>query len=112
MAYDAELEKRIDAVATELGMGFRKKKMFGGLAYFAKGGNMAFAIRADELLLRVHDGESDDLLSKAGVHTAVMGGRVMQNWLQAGGEAIAEADNLQELMTIGYDYARSLPPKR
>lgn len=111
MAYDLKLEKRIDLMAAELGVRFRKKKMFGGLAYFAKGGNMAFAIRDDELLFRVHEGGADDLLERPGVHTANMGGRLMQSWLQAGGEAISDA-NLPELLTIGYDYAMSLPPKK
>lgn len=111
MAYSTELEKRIDAAAAELDMRFKKKKMFGGLAYFAKGGNMAFAIRGDELLFRVHEGEVDDLLERPGVHTAIMGERLMTNWLQAGGAAIAPG-SLEELLTIGYDYALSLPPKR
>lgn len=110
MAYDASLEQRIDVAATELDMRLRKKKMFGGLAYFAKGGHMAFAIRRDELLFRVHESEADDLLEADGVQSAIMGDRVMRDWLQAGGEGIA-GEKLQELLTIGYDYALSLPPK-
>lgn len=111
MAYSVELENRIGTSVRELDMHFKKKKMFGGLAYFAKGGNMAFAIRGDELLVRVHKNEADDLLERDGVHTAIMGGREMEGWLQAGGRMIADRDNLAELLTIGYDYALSLPPK-
>ncbi len=111
MAYDTAFEKRIDQVVQELEMRFKKKKMFGGLAYFAKGGNMAFAIRDDELLFRIHEGEADSLIDMPGIHAAIMGDRLMENWLQAGGEAI-NASNLPELLTIGYDYAMSLPPKQ
>lgn len=112
MAYSTELEERIDASVRELDMRMKKKKMFGGLAYFAKGGNMAFAIRGDELLLRLRDGAGGELMDIEGVHTAVMGGRLMEDWLQAGGSAIATDEDLAELLTIGYDYALSLPPKK
>ncbi|HUB92947.1 MAG TPA: TfoX/Sxy family protein [Verrucomicrobiae bacterium] len=111
MAYSLELERRIDVAAGELDLRFKKKKMFGGLAYFAKGGNMAFAIRGNELLFRVNGGETDELLRLDGMHTAIMGDRLMHDWLQAGGEAIKDAADLIELLTIGYDYALSLPPK-
>lgn len=111
MTYSPELEKRIDAVARELAMHCKKKPLFGGLAYFAKGGNMAFAVRGEELLVRVHESEADELMGRDGVHVAVMGERIMHDWLQAGGEVIASGDGLAELLTIGYDYARSLPPK-
>jgi len=110
MAYSIELEKRIDTITHELDMRLKKKKMFGGLAYFAKGGNMAFAIRQDELLFRVHEG--DELMDVNGIHTAIMGGREMHNWLQAGGDAIASSDDLSELLTVGYDYALSIPPRK
>lgn len=112
MAYSTEFEERIDAVAQQLDLRVKKKKMFGGLAYFAKGGNMAFAIRRDDLLFRVHEGEAEDLADLSGMQAAVMGGRVMHDWLQAGGEAVASGEDLAELLTIGYDYALSLPPKK
>ena len=112
MAYSFELEKRIDTAAQELDLRLKKKKMFGGLAYFAKGGNMAFAIRHDDLLFRVHEGEVDELMELEGIQAATMGGRTMRDWLQASGVAIASDDDLAELLTIGYDYALSLPPKK
>jgi hypothetical protein len=112
MAYSTGLEKRIDMAVHELDMRVKKKKMFGGLAYFAKGGNMSFAIRGDELLLRVRDGAGDELMDIDGIHTATMSGREMRDWLQAGGSAIADSEDLMELLTVGYDYALSLPPKK
>lgn len=111
MAYDAELEKRIDAAAAELDIQFQKKKMFGGVAYLVKTGHLAFAVRGEELLFRVKSDDTSDLLEWPGVHTAIMGQRLMSNWLQAGGLAIERDEQLEELMTIGYDYAMNLPPK-
>jgi hypothetical protein len=112
MAYSTILEAQIDRAASELDMRLKKKKMFGGLAYFVKGGNMAFAIRGEELLFRVHDGAADELIDIGSIHVAIMGGREMHDWLQAGGTAIAGSEDLMELLTIGYDYALSLPPKK
>jgi hypothetical protein len=84
--------------------------MFGGLAFATPTGNLAFAIRGDELLMRVPPAQRDELMRRDGIHAAVMGTRTMQGWLQAGGAAIA-ADNLTNLLTLSYDYALSLPSK-
>jgi hypothetical protein len=111
MAYNATLERRIDTTARSLDMYYGKRKMFGGLAYFARGGYMAFAIRGDEILVRIHDSEAGELMDRSGIHSAIMGGRLMHDWLQAGGQAIEDDGKLADLLTIGYDYALSLPPK-
>lgn len=78
---------------------------------FCEGRQYGVCYSPDELMFRMHEGEADDLLETDGVHTAIMGELVMHDWLQAGGEAIA-GEKLQELLTIGYDYALSLPPKK
>lgn len=108
MAYDITLEQRIDKLTSPWGLG--KKKMFGGLGYFVNG-NMCFAIRRDELLLRLDDEQAGTLLKITGVHIAQMGPKVMKNWLEAGGEAIATDAKLLDLLTIGHDYALNLPEK-
>jgi hypothetical protein len=110
MPYNTELEVRIDQTTVAWGKLLGKRKMFSGLAYFIAG-NMCFAIRDDELLLRLDDKQADELLKSPGVHIAVMGKRQMKNWLQAGGPAIAGPAQLLALLTIGRDYALSLPPK-
>jgi hypothetical protein len=111
MAYDLDLELRIDTALDRLGKQVSKRPMFGGLAYFVATENMAFAIIGEELLLRVNRSETVALLKQPGVHTAAMGDREMKGWLMAGGPAI-EDEKLQGLLAIGYQYALSLPPKR
>lgn len=110
MAYSAELEAKIDEIAAEWEMALTKKKMFSGLAYFVYG-NMCFAIRGDRLLLRLDDAEATKMAVRPGVQVAIMGGRPMKNWLEAGGEAIEDQAKLLQLLEIGRDYALQLPPK-
>src|SRR5215470_2566681 len=103
MGYSAELEARIDEATEGWEVALSKKKMFSGLAYFVHG-NMCFAIRGDELLLRLDDAEADKIARLPGMHIAQMGPRVMKNWLQAGGEAIENHAKLSKLLEIGRDY--------
>lgn len=110
MAYDTNLEQRIDRQASVMDMILEKRNMFGGVAYLANG-NIAFAVRRDELLFRVAHRHADDLQERPGIHAAVMGKRVMSNWLQAGDQALATDEGLAELMTIGYDHALNLSAK-
>ncbi len=108
MAYDIELENRIDKLSE--GWELTKKKMFGGIGYLA-GGNMAFGIHKDELIIRASEKEGEGLLAKPGVRIFDMTGRPMKNWFMAGGDAIKSDEKLLELLETGYDYSLSLPPK-
>ena len=112
MAYNTELEERIDAIVIELDVGVSKKKMFGGLSYFEQGENMAFAIRNDALIFRASDDTAIELLRHDGLERANMGSRPMRSWLQADGKAITSREELTNYLTIGYQYARNLPPKK
>ncbi len=50
MAYNIDLEDRIDRLASRVG-GPEKKKMFGGIGYMLNG-NLCFGIHKDALILR------------------------------------------------------------
>ena len=106
MAYDISLEARIDSLTVDWEL--TKQELFGGLGYFLES-TMCFAIRGDELLLRLDYAKVHGLLKKPGVHTAEMGARTMKNWIQAGGDAIADDDDLKSLLVIGQDYATTHP---
>jgi len=109
MAYDPNLEDRIDKLAADWGVG--KKKMFGGLGYFING-NMCFGIHKDELIVRATEEQGAELLKKPGLHLFdVMKGRTMKTWFMAGGQAITDDKKLLELLKLSHDYALSLPPK-
>lgn len=108
MAYDTKLEERIDKLVGDWGLA--KENMFGGIGYLA-GGNMAFGIHKDELIIRAAEEQGKNLLSKPGMRIFDMTGRPMKNWLMAGKAAIQTDGQLNGLLKIGYDFALSLPSK-
>ncbi len=109
MAYDENLEGRIDELTADWGLG--KKKMFGGLGYFVNG-NMSFGIHKDELIVRATEELGKELLKQSGMRLFdIMKGRTMKTWFIAGGKAIADDKSLRELLETGRDYALGLPPK-
>ena len=105
MAYDKELEHKIDSLTKDWHL--TKKKIFGGLGYFL-GDKMPFVIMGDNLLFRVPDEKIDKLHERKGIIHAVMGKRVMKHWLLAGGEAIATDKSLRQLLKIGHIYVVEL----
>ena len=110
MAYDEALAERIrELLATDHGV--VEKKMFGGLAFLI-GGNMSVSASGQGgLLLRCDPEETDALVSRPPVARFEMRGRAMDGWLRVDAEAVGTQDELERWVTIGVDYARSLPPK-
>ena len=111
MAYDEELADRI----RELLAGDRRiteRKMFGGLAFLVRG-NMAVAASGQGgVLVRVDPEQSDALLRRSKAVPMVMRGREMQGWLRVGATAVRTKRQLERWVTLGTEYAGSLPPKR
>jgi len=107
VAYDTDLEGRIDKLTGDWELA--KKKMFGGIGYLA-GGNMAFGIHKNELILRADGAVATELLKQKGIRVFDMTGRPMKNWLMVEPGALG-GDKLEDLLKIGYDFALSLPPK-
>ena len=108
MAYNTELEKRIDA--SSLGWDPVKKNMFGGIGYMVQG-NLAFGIHKDELIVRASEDTATELLKRPGIRLFDMTGRPMKNWLMAAPEAFRTDEQLLALLQTGYKFAKSLPPK-
>lgn len=108
MAYDTGLEAMIDGMTGQWQLG--KRKMFGGVAYFANG-NMCFAVMGNELLFRVGKERTGDYLLQSGVHQASMGSRSMKDWLMAETDVVVNENRLRELLSAGHDFASTLPPK-
>jgi hypothetical protein len=110
MAYDEVLAERIrEVLATDHGV--VEKKMFGGLAFLI-GGNMSVSASGQGgLLLRCDPEETDALVSQPHVARFEMRGRAMDGWLRVDAEAVETRDELERWVTVGVDYARSLPPK-
>lgn len=109
MAYDTELEDRIDKMSKDWEL--TKKKMFGGVGYL-KNGNMAFGThKGSQMILRAPENRTEELLELTGVRVFDLTGRPMRNWFVASGEALESENDLQKLLKIGYDFALNLPPK-
>ena len=76
MAYNIDLEHRIDKVIDRLGY-ITKKKMFGGVGYLMNG-NMCFGIHKEYLILRMSLEKSEELLKSEYVTPFDITGRPMK----------------------------------
>lgn len=110
MGYDRDLAEDIrDLLGGEPGVS--EQRMFGGLAFLING-NMAVAASGQGgLLVRVEPAETEALTDAEWVTPMVMRGREMRGWLRVDTTAAEAADRLEEWVTRGAAYARSLPPK-
>jgi len=109
MPYDQALADRIgDLVTGEEGL--TQQRMFGGLAFFVNG-NMAVAASGQGgLFVRV---DADDveawIIDDERVLPMVMRGREMRGWLRIVSDLTDP--ELEQWVSRGVAYARSLPPK-
>ncbi len=110
MAYDEELAGRI----RELLRGepaLTEQRMFGGLAFLIAG-NMAVAASGQGgLLVRVDPDQSEMLVASTAAQPMEMRGRPMRGWLRVTRDDLGTAAALGRWVSIGREYARSLPPK-
>lgn len=110
MAYDQELADRIRFIVGPA-PGVSERRMFGGLAFLARG-NMAVAASGEGgLLVRVDPADTPSLLVEPGVARMEMRGRAMDGWLRVAASTVEEDDALQAWVDRGLAYATSLPPK-
>lgn len=110
MAYDEELADRIRALAVDE-PDMAEKKMFGGLGFILDG-NMAFAASGrGGLMVRINPQDADRLTLGEGVERFEMKGRKMNGWLHVDLTQLAEDEQLSEWMSVGIDFAMTLPPK-
>ncbi|MEW5788502.1 MAG: TfoX/Sxy family protein [Pseudomonadota bacterium] len=109
MAYDTDLEARIDLASLNW-PGFAKKKMFGGLGYLLNG-NMAFGIWKDHLVVRCGPAAHAACLARPGVGEFDVTGRPMAGWVLVAPEGFADAAGLPAWLELGRDFAACLPAK-
>ena len=111
MAYDEELAARIrELVAGERGL--TEKKMFGGLAFLIKG-NMAVAASGQGgILVRVDPAQGAKLIARPEAEPMVMRGRAMEGWLRVDTAGLGTRRALEQWVSRGVTYAKSLPAKR
>ncbi|HEX8975009.1 MAG TPA: TfoX/Sxy family protein [Solirubrobacteraceae bacterium] len=110
MAYDQDLAHRIRELIAEQ-EGVTEKKMFGGLAFLINGNMSVAASGQGGLLVRVEPAETAALSQRAHTDPFVMRGRAMEGWLRVTADGVRTKPELQEWVTRGVGYARSLTPK-
>ncbi|MEW6220923.1 MAG: TfoX/Sxy family protein [Thermodesulfobacteriota bacterium] len=110
MAHDPEMEQKIAAAGVG-GPEVRCRRMFGGLCYLA-GGNMAFGIYQDNLIVRLGDaGEAARLVSAGQALPLAITGRVMQGWVMVPKGRLLSLADYRGWLEKGLACARSLPAK-
>jgi hypothetical protein len=111
MAYDIDLAVRIrELLAGEPDV--TEMKMFGGLAFLI-GGNMAVAASGQGgVMVRVEPAGSDTLVATTNARIVEMRGRAMPGWLRVDPDHLRTNSELAKWVTLGTEYARSLPAKR
>ena len=111
MPYDRELEKNIRAV---LGgeSGLTSKPMFGGVCYLV-GGNMAFGIYQNNLIVRLGSAERAQREIDSGRALPFdITGKAMKGWVMIRKNSLATPRDVRQWLDLGLEFVRSLPPKK
>ncbi|MFL7812720.1 MAG: TfoX/Sxy family protein [Anaerolineales bacterium] len=109
MVYDENLAQRV-RVLIEKERGFSEKKMFGGIGYLLHG-NMACGVIRQDLIVRVGADRYLDALVQPHVELFDMTGRAMTGWVIVKEPGYQDDQDLQDWVSQGVEYARTLPPK-
>lgn len=108
MAYNLELESRIEAILSGWTQ-VSPKKMFGGMCYLMNG-NMAFGIHKDFLILRLGPKAAAEALKKPSVRPFDITGRPIQGWVMVE-ESGFRGEKLAQWLEEARAFAQTLPPK-
>lgn len=109
MAYNLDLEDRIDKIINRLG-DIIKKKMFGGVGYMMNG-NMCFGIHREYLVIRTSAEKAEELLKGEGVSPFDITGRPMKGWLMVSPDSVETEERLQDMLQLAVDHVKTLPGK-
>ncbi len=109
MAYDEQLEKRLDQFIVKRN-DFHKQKMFGGAGYLLRG-NMCFGIWKDNLILRLGEIQTQKALKKKNVKPFDITGRAMNGWVMVAPLGMKTDAILRQWLTQAIDFVIQLPCK-
>jgi TfoX/Sxy family transcriptional regulator of competence genes len=110
MPYNRKLEAASDASAARW-RNISKKKMFGGVCYLVQG-TMAVGIVRDLLIVRMDKAAAARNLQGKNVRPFDITGRAMAGWIMVEEAGWRSAAGLAKWITIGKDFALSLPEKK
>lgn len=109
MPFNEELAARVRAALGPV-TGLTEKKMFGGLAFMLNG-NMCVGVTNDDLMVRVGPEQHAELLALPYARPMDFTGRPMKGFVFVGLEGTQEAEELQEWVGRGVEFAETLPKK-
>jgi TfoX/Sxy family transcriptional regulator of competence genes len=109
MAFDEGLAQRIREVLLD-NPNIDEKKMFGGLSFLLLG-NMSCGVIKDELIVRVGPDLFDTWIEKPHARPFDFTGKPMNGWITVSSEGLTEDQELREWVSLGVEFASSLPPK-
>lgn len=109
MAHDSVLADRIRSILAE-NTTISEKKMFGGLSFFVNG-NMACGVHKDHLVVRVGPDRYMEALADESADIFDITGRAMKGWVMVNPAGFSDNENLQNWVTMGIEFAGTLPPK-
>ena len=109
MAYDTELESRIDLLSLNW-PGFAKKRMFGGIGYLLQG-NMAFGVLKELLIVRCGAEDYEYCLTQPHTRPFDITGKAMIGWVCVDTTSLDNDDALLAWLERGRNFAATLPPK-
>ena len=91
--------------------GVEVRKMFGYPAGFV-GGNMAFGLHQENMIVRLPDDERADRLDAGWSQFEPMPGRAMREYVALPPAVVADPDEARRWMERAAAYVRTLPPKQ
>jgi len=109
MAYNLDLEDRIDNLLTRLSV-ITKKKMFGGVGYLMNG-NLCFGIHKESLILRTDFKKAEELMKSEYFTPFNITGKPMKGWVLVSPDVVETDDQLVEMLRLGIDFVKTLPKK-
>ena len=110
MAYDDRLAERVRELLQGK-RGVTEKKMFGGLAFMARG-NMSVGVIDDHLMVRVGPEAHEKALSRKHVRPMDFTGRPLTGFVYVAPPGIRTRAQLSSWIDKGLSFAASLPVKK
>lgn len=107
MAYNQNLEHRIDRLKDRLGE-IVKKKMFGGVGYLIDS-NMCFDIYRESLVLRISPEKAEGLTRSKYVTPFDITGRPMKGWVSVSPDVLETENKLLKMLRLGVTFAGTSP---
>lgn len=107
MAYDAELDARVEELATAWGAA--RKKMFGGTCYLLDG-NIVAGVSGECLFVRLSTEDGALALARPDVRPFDISKNPMSGWVLIAPDGLDD-DALEDWLEQARDFVSTLPPK-